>query len=164
MARNWGGEGIEKQFSPGESLVLRFGNFYLTNRRLGHYRTMNSTFEFIPLGEFEISEGHGTFVRAVFISLAVFFSAMALAGLFTIQTDPGFTIVGLVGTFQIFYGYNVLKRFYKDTYVVRSRKLGTKWLIRTTSTERGLTFALEVAKANNGFKRLGFTPPDSVSS
>lgn len=152
MARNWGGDGIEKQFLPDEALIMRFGNFYLTNIRLGHYRTMGSTFEFLNLGEFEISQGHGKIVEGLLVAIMCLFAALAVSGLFTIYTDPGLSILGLAGIFQIFFGFSVFRKFYKDSYIIMPAVGGKRWIFRTASSERGLSFALEVAKANNSFR------------
>ncbi len=149
MARNWGGDGVEHSLDTDEYLLMRFGNYYLTNRRLGHYNTLKSVFEFIPLGYFDMTEGHGTLIEGVLISAIIIFSAVTIAGLFTIHTDPAFTIVGIVGTFQIFYAYNLIRRWSKDSYIIRFRGKSGKWILRTFNSEKGLSFALEVAKANN---------------
>ncbi len=164
MARNWGGDGVEKFLDSGESLELRFRNYYLTNRRLGHYKALKSTFDFVPLGDFDLVEGHGRVIEFSLISIMVFFASMAVLGLFTIHTDPGFTIIGAVGTFQVFYAYSLLRRWSKNSYIIKLRDGKGKWLLRTFNSDQGLTFALEVLKANNAFRNLGHIHQDSVSS
>ena len=164
MARNWGGDGIEKFLEPGESLELRFSNYYLTNRRLGHYKTLKSIYEFVPLGDFDMVEGHGRLIEFSLISIIILFASMAVLGLFTIFTDPVFTIIGVVGTFQVFYAYSLLRRWSRDSYLIKFRGEKGKWILRTFNSDRGLSFALEVVKANNAFRNLDRIHQDSISS
>lgn len=164
MVRNWGGEGVERNFLPDESLVMRFGNFYLTSQRLVHYNAISSTFEFVHLGKFHISLGKGKVAQVLLVAFLVYFAATAVAGIFTIHTDPGLTIMGLSGIFMAFYGFVVFRRFYKDTYIIKPDGNGKKWVIRTASSEKGLSFALEVVKANNNFRNSALNPQYSVSS
>ena len=164
MARNWGGDGIEKFLLPGETVQLRFANYYLTNRRLGHYRALSSTFEFVPLGEFDIREGHGKLVEWTLAIIMIFFLSSAVVAFFWFNTGPQVFLLVFAGVFQFFFGYTVLIRFYKDSYIVRQRNGGRKLIIRSFNTEQGLSFALEVVKANNAFLNIELSPQGSASS
>lgn len=155
MARHWGGDGISEFLAQDESLVMRFGNYFLTNKRLGHYRTLSSTFEFVPLGEFDVRKGHGKMIEGVLLTIMMIFLISAILTFLLYKNSQQTLLLIFTGAFQFYFGYTVLNRFYKDAYIVIQRNKRRKLIIRSFKLEQGLSFALEVVKANNERKSMG---------
>lgn len=150
MARHWGGDGIEEFLGPGESVMMRWGNFFLTQSRLGIYLTLKSKFLLTELSDLSIRKNKRTKLRASFAGFGII-----LAIIFTIGelVQPAGLVQSVVtlflGAFTIVLGYGMLSSLDLDSYIVSSARYGKSWKIRTSGLENGLIFVDNLVNAIN---------------
>lgn len=149
MVRNWGGEGIEKFLGMNESVKLRFGDFFLTESRLGKYRTLSSTFEFTELSEISVEKYSGV-VFPLLVSLIAWVGLSISSLLLYLSYRQGLleTLFDQFGV--LVFGantYYIWSYRRKNSFVVRSPNLRKNWKINTFRSKRGFEFVEELRNA-----------------
>ncbi len=152
MARNWGGDGIERYLGSGETVKLRFGNFFLTPSRLGIYTTLKSEFIFTDFSDISIMKNRKTKLKLSFASIGIILALVFIIGELTQPTSLTLAAVLPISSFlTVGTGYAMLSSFDRDSYIIHSNRLEKNWKIRTFATVQGLTFVDELLKAINSF-------------
>lgn len=155
MARHWGGDGIEEYLEYGESVRLRYTNFFLTQHRVGIYLAMKSKFLLTDYSDVSVKENNRNRLRLVFISFSIILALIFAIGEVYQPTSLMQGIILFTITFlTIGTGYALLASFDRDSYLVYSTRYKKSWKIRTLATEQGLTFVDELLKAINSQKNV----------
>lgn len=155
MARNWGGDGIEKFLLPHESVALRFGNNFLTTRRFGKYHTISSTFEFADLGSILVAPAKQWFWKVFILSFAILLVSLFYMAIRACPVNFGLVVAPiLVGIFTIANAYYFYRLFCLGVFQVRSRASGGPWKIRTMRSSAGLAFVDELLKASKAARAM----------
>lgn len=145
VARNWGGSGIEEFLLPGETIRARFSNYFLTDRRIGKYRTLSSTFEFVNVTEISLKKSSGAWRRTMLTICIVIAAALNLLAYFMLHLSPFRILVEVIVIFGTYaYVYVVLVKFANEFIVIESSDGDIKWTIRSYGQKKGYTFLSEL--------------------
>ncbi len=155
MARNWGGSGIENFLLSGESLVLRYGNSFLTTRRYAKYRTISSSFEFENLEDIGVEPDRGWPLRMLLASFAM---AIVILDYLSLPTEPvtANQIIQIVlGIVVLGQSYYICRIFCTGAFRVVSGHSRRRYVIRTLRTAAGKSFVEQLMKASDAMKPMG---------
>lgn len=150
MARHWGGDGIEEFLQPGENVILRFRNFFLTDIQLGLYHTLGSRFEFTRLSGLTVKVNKAGYVKT-FIAIFLALTAVSIGMDVVYYSGNILFILASMAAWSIGIGniWVIYRWYVKDSYVASSMDPRKRWVIRTLTTPQGQIFMDELVKAVN---------------